>query len=96
MIDVPATELSKIISIGLKKQTQTCRTTSTRILSVYVDVGSTGSRQGMLAGRFVRCRCWELKNAKSFPYVKEILKSRQHFLSLFIDNKYREKERGRF
>lgn len=47
-------------------------------------------------GRFVHCQCWELKNAKSFPYVKEILKSRQHFLSLFIDNKDREKERGRF
>jgi len=46
------------------------------------------------SGRCVHCQCWELKNAKSFPYVKEILKSRQHFLSLFIDNKDREKIGG--
>lgn len=39
--------------------------------------------------------CWEWENSKSLPYVKEILKPRQHFLFLFIDNKDREKERGR-
>lgn len=44
----------------------------------------------------MRCQRWELRNAKSVPYVKEILGSRQHFLPLFIDNKDMEKERGRF
>lgn len=55
--------------------------------------GDAGGRQ---EGSLVRCQRWELRNAKSVPYVKEILESRQHFLPLFIDNKDMEKERGRF
>lgn len=51
----------------------------------------TGNAGGRKEGRFARCQCWELKNAKSFPYVKEILKSRQRFRLLFIDTKGREK-----
>lgn len=55
--------------------------------------GDAGGRQ---EGSLVRCQRWELRNAKSVPYGKEILESRQRFLPLFIDNKDMEKERGRF
>lgn len=45
MIHVPMIQLSKIISIGQKTHPG-----STGILSVYVDLGNTGSRRGMLGG----------------------------------------------
>lgn len=63
---------------------------------VWETQGAGGAGEGGgVEGRLVCCQCWELRNAKSIPYAKEILKPRQHFLSFLIDNKDMEKERGR-
>lgn len=97
---------ANVISIGLKitktttnHQNNSTAATTARAFLWNAWSGRHREQEGLggggIEGRLVCCQCWELRNAKSIPYAKEILKPRQHFLSFLIDNKDMEKERGR-